>query len=439
MKQIKLNEKKLNNKGFSLIEVLVAIIILTIVSLPLLTAFILSTRFNTKARTNQQVTAAAESVMEEFKNTNMMNMIWKYISDTNCDVVNDADGTPPVDTETGRAKTLRFTKNDLDFDGTKYDVEIIATPRKLLDSDSEVFRNLAKPNILDPARDCVMTLSLTNDESAYNSFKAQILNLINESTYNIIAGTTNKHHIYTDSELQMTKVEITRNITITVKDNPAPGKADERIVNGVVEYQCKVINYPVFNVNTGGISYINTTLPVITYSDAFGPEKIYKTKESPLNHTNEFFGNVYLFYYPGYEKGRIRIKNDNIILNYSTASDLNINMHLYKQVDTLNTGLYTLEQTYRPNVTKNESVAIVDGRYTKKIILYHNYGTNLAYVNDPTNVNAPLSTFSEPSADLVEKYPMAMIHELEVKVYEDNQIGVSGPIYTMKGSMNSYN
>lgn len=421
--------KKLNNKGFSLIEVLVSIIILSVVSLPLLTAFILSTKLNNKARANQQVTAAAENVMEEFKNTDLKDMIWKYITDSNCTVL-DIDGNAPVDTETGRAKTLVFTRNDLDFDGTKYDVVVTATPRKLMDSDTELFRSISKPIIMDPARDDVMVLDITKDESAYNSIKAQVLTKINDSSYNIIAGTTNRHHVYSESELLMTKVEITRNITITVKDNPS--NADERIVNGEVEYIAKIINYPVFDVNTGGMGYINETLPAITYSDALGPEKTYKAKEYSYKHDNEYFANVYLFYYPGYEKGRIRIKKDNIVLNYSTASDLNINMHLYKQADTKNTGLYTLENNYIPHVTKNETVVIKEGRYTRKIILYHNYATNLA------NPSATLSTFSEASADLVEQYPMAMIHELEVKVYKDDDITLTGLLYTMKGSMNSY-
>lgn len=427
------HNRKLNNGGFSLIEVLVAVIILSIVSLPLLTAFILSTRLNTKARTTQQVTAAAENVIEEFKNTNMMNQIWKYLGDANCTVANE-DGTAVSDTIEGRKKTLKFSRNNMEFDGKFYDVVVLAKPQSLMASDPDpsitLSRTLSKPVLMDAARDDVMTLSLEKDDHAFNAFKSEALNMINNNSHNYDA-LGNRYHIYTDDELLMSKIEITRNIAIRIKDNPT--NREERLVKGELKYEGKFVNYPVFDVKDGVVYYLNDNFTDIVESDALGPEKTYKAKEFDYKHDNEFFANVYLFYYPGYATGRIRIKNDKIDIYYDTASNYNINVHLYKQIDTLNTGLYTLEASYRPQITKHESVGILDGRYIRKINLYHNYGINLANTSED-----PLS-YSEASADLVEQYPIAMIHELTVTVYDHDDALHTTPLYTMKGSMSSYN
>ena len=64
--------KKLNNGGFSLIEVLVAVIIFALVTGPILMAFVMSARFNSRARTHQDVNTVAESFMEEFNYINIL-------------------------------------------------------------------------------------------------------------------------------------------------------------------------------------------------------------------------------------------------------------------------------------------------------------------------------------------------------------------------------
>ena len=59
--------KRLNNSGMSLVEVIVAMTIFAIVTVPVLHALTTSAVYNQKARRRQNVTALAESVMENFK------------------------------------------------------------------------------------------------------------------------------------------------------------------------------------------------------------------------------------------------------------------------------------------------------------------------------------------------------------------------------------
>lgn len=56
-----------NNDGFTLVELLVAIAILTLVILPTLEVFVTATRTNSKARTELQATITANSVLESAK------------------------------------------------------------------------------------------------------------------------------------------------------------------------------------------------------------------------------------------------------------------------------------------------------------------------------------------------------------------------------------
>ena len=56
-----------SNKGFTLVEVLVAILVLSIILVPLLSAFVVSANTNAKARRTLRATTLAQNVMEELK------------------------------------------------------------------------------------------------------------------------------------------------------------------------------------------------------------------------------------------------------------------------------------------------------------------------------------------------------------------------------------
>lgn len=67
MKTLGYKDRKLNNTGMSLVEIIVAMCILTIVTVSVLSIFVYSIRLNARSRTRQQTTAAAQTVMENFK------------------------------------------------------------------------------------------------------------------------------------------------------------------------------------------------------------------------------------------------------------------------------------------------------------------------------------------------------------------------------------
>lgn len=79
MRPIRKNRKlQLDNKGFSLVELLVAMIILAIIVVPLLHTFISSARTNARAKQTMRATTIAENLMEEFIDADVGDMLLKY-------------------------------------------------------------------------------------------------------------------------------------------------------------------------------------------------------------------------------------------------------------------------------------------------------------------------------------------------------------------------
>lgn len=94
--------KTRKNKGFSLIEIVVAIAILGIIVLPLLNSFVTSSRVNAKARKKLRATEAAKNVLEDIRGYNI-----KEISESIL-----TGGTTP------KIESTRAT--ELAFDGAEY-------------------------------------------------------------------------------------------------------------------------------------------------------------------------------------------------------------------------------------------------------------------------------------------------------------------------------
>lgn len=69
--------KKDNNKGFSLIEIIVTIAVLALVVAPFLRSFFLSMNINSDARKLQNASMVSQDIMEQFKANSIEDMIEK--------------------------------------------------------------------------------------------------------------------------------------------------------------------------------------------------------------------------------------------------------------------------------------------------------------------------------------------------------------------------
>ena len=68
-------EKKGNNKGFSLLELLVAVAILAVIVTPFLMAFLTTTRINASTKEAQRAKFAATNVMEDIRSRDVDSVI----------------------------------------------------------------------------------------------------------------------------------------------------------------------------------------------------------------------------------------------------------------------------------------------------------------------------------------------------------------------------
>ena len=64
--------RKQNNAGFSLIEVILSMAILAIISIPLLSYFTESMKYNAKMADKQHATTLAQEVLEDLKNQDVL-------------------------------------------------------------------------------------------------------------------------------------------------------------------------------------------------------------------------------------------------------------------------------------------------------------------------------------------------------------------------------
>ena len=122
-----------DNKGLSLVEVIVAIMILSLVVVPTLHSITMAMGYNQKARIRQSVTVSAESVMEVFKGYDMESLRAAFDAGA-IDGINTEGGsfsyTPnPV---TSESDPINFKINNMKIEnGSKINlvnVEVKATP-----------------------------------------------------------------------------------------------------------------------------------------------------------------------------------------------------------------------------------------------------------------------------------------------------------------------
>lgn len=303
MKNDSCKNNKLNNKGFSLVEVLVAVIILALVAGPILMAFVMSARFNARARETQRVSAVAESVMEEFKGMSIADARVAY-------------ATAP--------DALVFDRKDfvVEAGSLYYDVKITATPYE--DPRKSATAEVVKPSLINPSTDYVFTQDMYQDKTVYDSILTEVYNYIDG-----VAHISASHPEITPSHLK-SSITVKRYITLTVNGDDSTQNARVDI-----KYTYEVAAYAV-----GG-----TVVPAHSFADIEfpGTDKTYTDLSS-----------VYLFYSPGYSSlaasGVAKINGDYITIKNNTSRE--ITGFVVKQENPLyGLNVVSCENEYFPNIS----------------------------------------------------------------------------------------
>ncbi|MBD5496149.1 MAG: prepilin-type N-terminal cleavage/methylation domain-containing protein [Lachnospiraceae bacterium] len=436
-------KRKLNNRGLSLVEVMVGIVILGIVTGPLLHSFVSAMRYNQRAKERQRTTTAAQSIMEGFKAYDIEELCWQFSGDpahpfrviANSGVVSEealsdrsGDGVPDTSILPQADGTLAFepasdghyafVMQNISFESKLYDARVEVRPKAPLpDADFDGTQNMAAFEDINGYLDAIYKPQANRDQLAYTLILNKLLDKLNEE------DASDEEFLLADLDTDKLRVEKETTVTIASPD------AGICVVTVTTVYKYDARHYPYEDADGneqelgfhGNLGVDDDDDSVVIYT-----EEIYNNTQTAADGAH--LEKVYLYYYPAYrDVSGVKISSETIILQNNSGEAKDI--YLIKQVNgTLsNVWLNNYENSYSPTVTGTGSA----------INLYHNLNTNLA--GGGTTASVSISGVTEKT-QLVENNPEYLLYEVIVSVYEEGAAANGFPaescLLELNGSMN---
>ncbi len=165
--------RRLNNGGMSLVEVVVAMTIFAVVTVPVLHALTTSAYYNQKARKRQNVTALAESVMENFKGyslDSLENEVFTGVAGAKklgLEISNDSDISYTYADSTKRDSAITFQIQNVKSEKANYNIEINAEP--------SVKEEIFEIDNVSTDRDAIFEFETSYDHNTYDRVKGNFL------------------------------------------------------------------------------------------------------------------------------------------------------------------------------------------------------------------------------------------------------------------------
>lgn len=443
--------KKMNHKGMTLIEVIVAMAILAIVVVPTLHMFVSASSNNLRSKLRQRATFVGESVMESFKAYSVEELCKQFSANDFAGVTKGSSTTMNAkgyygssegykdallfNTELNRdAEHYLFTAKNVVSEGHSYDVQIKATPRV---EPTDVLR-YESPNAY---TDAIIKFPESINTEAQTYFSTEAVNKFNA------AFPAGGNKVYTRGAITFS--DFKRTFTIKIVDTSGVQK-----VEASVKCECKAnVAYTWTSTAVTGGTGSNggdTASFDLTYDVLMPPGNTTTTDKIWLAYDNSStisgqvingktikMENIYLYYYPAYEetfgagaKDIFKFEgNLSNIYNPATApKGVNLakengyaplNVYIAKQKSTRIDDTSLDWEEYHYNVSVEENISD-----SGKVNLYSNLRQNVSggsYVNPtPTVVGFDSADDLTLSAPLVGE--VQLLYDLDVYVYEAGSI-----------------
>lgn len=451
--------KKLNNKGMTLIELMVAIAILSVAIIPLMYAFVNSMKYNAKGRELQQTTVLAHTIMEKCKSYDYEELNTLMTTHTFLDsYTTSADGTkvPMVGASTiwglGAEGLQTYFIGNVQLENHFYDVQVTINRHSrddLYNGTLNAYSEMVYTESMNKYNDAVFTVNTLSggegdaerysvaglDFEAYNAAfqmisdelkadaatKPGIIEEVNVPLSFIMNGVGNDLEVYR-------YVDITANSDGSGRD----------VVNVTYTYTFQLVggtytyNYQppsggaviplVADVGTEEIPLYNTTF------------MIYDNAATMSN--GAFLENIYFFYYPAYSGNHggfteYPIARDVITINNNTGRTVNFHMVKQKNPAYTEVELNTLEaHYYNPDIFANGA-----------IVFYHNLAENIGGTTPVTPPHLVTTGSVSLMADLYYSTLETLMYNVEVTIYPAGSyngsyiVGGAQPILTLDGTM----
>lgn len=459
--------RKLNkNAGFSLLELLIAVVILAIIVIPLLNLFLSSNRLNIKSRQTLRATTLAQDIMEGLKAYDIEEIKTQFTPGNDFYVIDDnlikgaiAEETAMEVDGSGNPTPgiYYFSLRDVSMQGSKFDALVKVDARGYMEGATgpEAHDNLFNDSTMSDAR------SIDKENGTFvETEKIRKAVLKGALEHSEIKAAMDAHGV-----TQQMKDDVTFNTlnqlfttgvsrTITVNLNQSATETDEEGNPRIYMYVTDEYEF--------------------TYPDVAGPISIYGDIDSLVLVNDEPCGdvsgeeiNINIIYYPLYVG-----TEDSIVVNNN--SDSKLNLLIAKQVPSAEKNpdevlsdaqLMSKEMGYVPWIEINGKSGPMD---TSKFTLKTNLGINLVGKNyltgeglwDDTkifNVSNQLTQI-KPAYSTVQLYTLdgvrcslgaapadgditELIYDVEVSVYKEGAAGKDFPdeerMIVIEGSKNN--
>ena len=405
--------KKLNNRGMSLVELLVAVVILAIIMVPLLHSFVSSSKLNGKSQRVLKATMIAENVMEEFDDVSVEDLAKKYSVTGNSGIY-----------------TFDFSSDQLSEYGTdEYQAIVTLNPGDSYEAYNQV--SLSDVSAITSEHSALYAVSPTYDESVYTTFAER----------NVSARSTDPSYATCDAAFFETNLN--RNISVVITKGSKATDADGNQID-----LAKVVLTIEYAYNNNA-----TTKALLTSDLKYTETKVLfdnTTTKTALEH-------IYILYTPRYLA-------TNPLLGASAKSDV-ISI---RNLNNLEVGVSVIRQetdtdsTYLPNYLTHQRAQITvyenpvwTGSYTKDTPGAIQLRTNLLKTDAGTSISTSgceliysnsngakkatgtvaeniLSLKTAQGKNLDGSATKDRIYEMTVKVYHNSDL--TNPIAVLNGT-----
>lgn len=429
MKNEKRERTGLNNRGVSLVEIIISITILAVVTLPVLHALVMSARYNGRARLRQQVVTSAESIMESFKAYSLEELYTQFqynnfkgctldattgsLNVTRIDAAgNDVGVTLGADGQLTKLQvgdTYVYTIENLVNESQKYDARItVGAVAHMQDA------NVISLKDFNPYRDAIMkSIGATSDfsEDMKNHFKDEDyvddflteLNTLDQSS--VVFEEANVDYTYL--------TPVCRTIKVSLQES-----GGNAVIAYRIQIRYKMKDYPYQSLVADPTSIL--TLDSAEYTiEVTGETQVYSNPKDMLDR-------IFFYYYPLYYVDEDRIE---VSSNLTDAVELYV---IKQKMPSANVAtLQTQEASYVGRVSYSGSGAVK---------LYHNFNENLAGSSStPPAQIAGMSDVSTMDAVDFMQTQQTLMYQVTVEVYEEGQAALgftTTPVARLTGTTN---
>lgn len=452
MKRI-LHDRKLNNVGMSLVEVVIAMAILSVVILGVLHSFVYSARLNARSRERQQTTAAAQTVMEYFKAYSVQSVYDDFTGVSGSGFsLNEGNGTTCTGTPGG---SMTFDIEGMKYEREPYDVRVS------LSGHTSDAANVTTLNYEIPTQEhaAVYVGYAGMDAAALNGIADMVAQKWSdmESVSPDPAATsapTVSHHDY---EVDSSKIDIEqRDINVDISKDPGSGNYVAMVS---CTYKFKVVDYPYTKADgtSDTFTYSDTYVADLPESEVEGHSKV--GEKIRIFNKSTALESLTLYYYPAYRyvpssgdpSAPVRVGADHININNST--DTRVKCYVYKQKNLAvsDSRLSTSENMYEVDLYLKNAMVYDDNLNTllggsdvdrimdskihvhsigtdpAKDIRYHGIGYAAVNTNYPTaGNNSPAIPTPVPSSDSSVKptsVNQQIMYDIKIEIYKNGDIG----------------